>query len=88
MLHLFNERRDIIAIFELLMASWSSLSYLFVCLFRTYARVVRNRVFDENLSFGPADSAKNPVSLARCVTPDILDSSLFPREDLSLAFVV
>ncbi|WP_293130907.1 hypothetical protein [Microcoleus sp. bin38.metabat.b11b12b14.051] len=43
--------------------------------YRTYARVLRNRVFDENLSFGPADSAKNPVSLARCVTPEIFDAA-------------
>ncbi|MEG4449816.1 hypothetical protein QUA52_13405 [Microcoleus sp. N9_A3] len=31
-------------------------------LVRTYARVVRNRVFDDNSWLHPTDSVKNPVS--------------------------
>jgi hypothetical protein len=30
---------------------------------RNYARVVRNRVFGDNISLQPADLVKNPVSL-------------------------
>ncbi len=43
---------------------------------RTYSRVVRNRVFYENLSLSPIDSVKNPVSLALIIQRVIAEHQL------------
>jgi hypothetical protein len=43
---------------------------------RTYSRVVRNRVFYENLSLSPIDWVKNPVSLALIIQRVIAEHQL------------